>query len=92
MTFAAGIVLGGLLMFAVAKGRATVTQPASPQQTLAMQRIGGTQVYTGKIVESLYPQIENPKIVVERPQKSAAPQRVLYGALDKGETYVVWNL
>jgi len=48
--------------------------------------------YTGKVVEGLYPQIENPKIVVERPQKSSTPQRVLYGTLDNGETYVVWNL
>jgi hypothetical protein len=40
----------------------------------------------------LYPQIENPKIVVEKAEESAVPQRVLYGTLDEGETYVVWNL
>jgi hypothetical protein len=92
VTFAAGIVLGCLLMFAVAKGRAALPQPTAPQQPLAVERIGCTQIYTGKIVEDLYPQIENPKIVVERPQKSSSPQRVLYGTLDEGETYVVWNL
>jgi hypothetical protein len=92
VTFAIGIVLGCSLMFAVAKGRAAVPQPASPQRPLAVERTGYTQIYTGKIVERLYPQIENPKIVVERPKDSSTPQRVLYGTLDEGETYVVWNL
>jgi len=91
VTFAAGIVLGCSLMFAVAKGRAAVPEP-SPRQLLAVERTGYTQIYTGKAIEGLYPQIENPKIVVERPPKSSAPQRVLYGTLDEGETYVVWNL
>lgn len=92
VTFALGIVLGCSLMFAVAKGRAAVPKPSSPQRLLAVERAGYTQVYTGKAVDGLYPQIENPKIVIERPQKSSTPQRVLYGTLDKGETYVVWNL
>jgi hypothetical protein len=92
VTFAMGIVLGCSLMFVVARGRAAVPQPASPQQSLAVEHAGYTQIYTGKIVKDLYPQIENPKIVIERPQRSSAPQRVLYGTLDEGETYVVWNL
>ncbi len=92
VTFAAGIVLGCALMFVTVKGRAAAPQPASPQPSLAVERTGYAQIYTGRIVKDLYPQIENPKIVVERPQKSSAPQRVLYGTLDEGETYVVWNL
>jgi len=92
VTFAMGIILGCSLMFAVARGRPVVPQAATPQQALAVERTGYTQIYTGKIVERLYPQIENPKIVVERPEKSSAPQRVLYGTLDDGETSVVWNL
>ena len=92
VTFAAGIVLGCMLMFAVARGRAAVPQPSSPQQALAVERTSYTQIYTGKVIEGLYPQIENPKIVVERPQRSSTPRRILYGTLDKGETYVVWNL
>jgi hypothetical protein len=91
VTFAAGMVLGCALMFAVARGRAAVPEP-SPQRLLAVERTGYTQIYTGKAVEGLYPQIENPKIVVERPKESSTPQRVLYGTLDEGETYVVWNL
>jgi hypothetical protein len=92
VTFAMGVVLGCMLMFTIARGRAAVPQPASPQRPLAVERAGYTQIYTGRVVEGLYPQIENPKIVVERPQKSSTPQRVLYGTLDEGETYVVWNL
>jgi len=92
VTFAMGIVLGCSLMFTVARSRAAVPQPPSPSQPLAVERAGYTQIYTGKVVDRLYPQIENPKIVVERPQESSVPQRVLYGTLDQGETYVVWNL
>jgi len=92
VTFAAGIVLGCSLMFAVAKGRAAVPQSPLPPQPLAVEHTRYTQTYTGKLIERLYPQIENPKIVVERPQKSSTPRRVLYGTLDEGETYVVWNL
>jgi len=92
VTFATGIVLGCVLMFAVARSRAAAPQPTSPQQALAVERTSYTQIYTGKVVERLYPQIENPKIVVERPRESSKPQRVLYGTLDEGETYVVWNL
>ncbi len=91
VTFAAGIVLGCALMFAVARGRTAAPGPA-PQQLLCVEHTGCTQTYRGKLVEQLYPQIENPKIVVEKPQESAVPQRVLYGTLDEGETYVVWNL
>ncbi|MBN1506369.1 MAG: hypothetical protein JW955_05965 [Sedimentisphaerales bacterium] len=94
VTFAMGIVLGCSLMFTVARTRAAAPQPASPPrpQPLAVERAGRTQIYSGTLVDGLYPQIENPKIVVERLQKSSAPQRVLYGTLDQGQTYVVWNL
>jgi hypothetical protein len=94
VTFAMGIVLGCSLMFTVARSRAAAPQPVSRPhaQSLAVERAGYTQIYTGKTIESLYPQIENPKIVVERPPRSSTPQRVLYGTLDDGQTCVVWNL
>ncbi len=93
VTFAAGIVLGCSLMFAVAKARVRPAVPEpSPQQLLAVEHMGRAQTYTGKIVKDLYPQIENPKIVIERSKESSSPQRVLYGTLDEGQTYVVWNL
>ncbi len=91
-TFAAGIVLGCALMFVTVKGRAAVPQPSPSSPPLVIERTGRTQVYTGQIVKGLYPQIENPRIVIERPQESSMPRRVLYGTLDEGETYVVWNL
>jgi hypothetical protein len=104
VAFAAGIVLGCTLMLAIVGGRARSPQPLSPDQgmrvvppaaaerMLTVEHLRYTRVYQGKVVERLYPQIENPKIVVEKAQESSTPQRVLYGTLDDGEVYVVWNL
>ncbi len=102
VAFAAGIVLGCTLMLAATSVRAgwfpsrpvqpgrSVGQPAVGR-TLIVEQAGGTQVYQGKIVEDLYPQIENPKIVLEKTGQSP-PKRVLYGTVNDGGIYVVWNL
>jgi len=104
VAFAAGIVLGCTLMFAVMNGRAHSSRPPTADRRMSMvppiaadgmltiEHTRYAQVYKGKVVERLYPQIENPKIVVEKAEGSSAPQRVLYGTLDEGEVYVVWNL
>jgi hypothetical protein len=104
VTFAAGIVLGCTLMFTVVHVRADRSQPPTVDQRVRMvappaadrmltvERMRYTQVYKGKVVQRLYPQIENPKIVVEKAEGSSTPQRVLYGTLDEGEVYIVWNL
>jgi len=103
VAFAAGIILGCTLMFAVLKTPAGVSPPpAQPRVSLA-QRTGAqralsvehtryTRVYKGRVIEDLYPHIEHPKIVLEQAEESSPPQRVLYGTLDEGEVYVVWNL
>jgi hypothetical protein len=104
VTFAAGIVLGCTLMLAVTNVRAGLSQPATtaPRTNVAppaaaggmltIEQTGRTRVYKGKAIERLYPHIENPKIVLEKAEGSAPSQRVLYGTLDGGEVYVVWNL
>jgi hypothetical protein len=104
VAFAAGIVLGCALMFGVMNVRAgglpssTDVQRASlvpsgaADRTLTIEHAGRTQVYKGEIVKHLYPQIENPKVVLERAEGHSAPQRVLYGTLDDGNVTVVWNL
>jgi len=96
--FAAGIVLGCVVMFVVLGTRPRVAGPALPgapvavDAPLTIEHMGRTQVYKGDLVGRLYPQIENPRIVVEQAEDSEAPQRVLYGTLDDGEVYLVWNL
>ena len=69
---------------------ASTAKAAEPR--FAVEHTRNTQTYTGKLLQKLYPQVENPKVVVEKTQESSTPQRVLYGTLDKGEIYVVWNL
>jgi hypothetical protein len=105
VAFAAGIVLGCTLMFAVMHARAgrsqtpmvdqrvsTVARSTAADRMLTIEQTRYTQIYKGKIVERLYPQIENPRIVVEKAEESSPPQRVLYGTLDDGKVDVVWNL
>jgi len=91
-------------MFAVVNGRANSSRPPTADRRMSMapplaaegmltiEHTRYAQVYKGKVVERLYPQIENPKIVVEKAEGSSPPQRVLYGTLDEGEVYLVWNL
>jgi len=98
VTFACGLVLGCILMFIVLSGRTETAGPVPvgptlvTEKPLTIERMRYTQVYKGELIERMYPQIENPKIVLEKPAESASPQRVLYGTLDDGEIYVVWNL
>ncbi len=92
VTFALGLALGCFLMFGCMKTRADLTQAAPAEQTLTIERLGDTQAYGGKVVQALYPRIENPKMVVEKAEDAAESRRVLYGTLDEGQVYVVWNL
>ncbi len=98
VTFAAGIALGCAAMFLAMNSRTSPVEVqvdgplAKSESPLTIEHIQRTQVYKGKAVERMYPGIENPQIVVEKTEESAKPQRVLYGTLDGGEIYVVWNL
>jgi hypothetical protein len=92
VTFALGIALGCVVMFACLKARPAQAQQAPVEPPFAVERTRNTQTYSGRIVQGLYPQIENPRMVVEKVHESAPPQRVLYGTLDGGEVYVAWNL
>ncbi|MBP7050375.1 MAG: hypothetical protein KBE65_05110 [Phycisphaerae bacterium] len=98
VTFAAGIALGCAGMFLALSSRPSPAEVqvdgplAKSESPLTIEHIQRTQVYKGKAIERMYPGIENPQIVVEKSGESAKPQRVLYGTLDDGEIYVVWNL
>ncbi len=91
-TFALGIVFGCILMLAVLSRRPVPPRPTVANQPLTIERTRYMEVYKGRLVEELYPQIEDPKIVLEKPERASTSQRVLYGTLDDGEIYVVWNL
>ena len=96
VTFAAGIVVGCAVMFLVLSGRSNPAgmgdAPTASAASLTVEHVERTQVLTGRAVEQVYPDIENPRIVLEKAEESSPPRRVLYGTLDDGEVYVVWNL
>ncbi len=92
VTFALGLALGCVLMFACVRSRPAASESAATQPPFTVEHTRYAQTYAGQLLQGLYPQIENPKLVVEKTRESADPQRVLYGTLDDGEVYVAWNL
>ncbi len=92
VTFAAGLVLGCALMFIGMRPQTETPEPIAPEQAFTVQHAGHVKTYEGKILQALYPQIENPRVTVEKKQEASKPRRVLQGTLDKGQVYVLWNL
>jgi len=92
VTFALGLALGCALMFTRTSDRPDRPQATAPEPPFTVERAGNAQTYGGAVVQKLYPQIENPKLVVEKTQQSSPPQRVLYGTLDNGAICIAWNL
>jgi hypothetical protein len=92
VAFAFGVVIGCIVMSVVTSDRLDLVEKASAGQLLTVENTKYTQTYKGRIVDEFYPQFENPKIVLEKAEESAPQQRALYGTLDNGEIYVVWNL
>lgn len=97
VTFVLGIVIGCFLVSAITNGHTDIPQTdipktVSPDELLKIERNQNKQIYKGRIIKELYPQFENPEIVVERAEETSEPHRALHGTLDDGEIYVVWNL
>lgn len=92
VTFALGIVVGCALMIARPHEQLATAPAQAAEPPLTVERAGQTDIYRGELIQKMYPQIENPKMTVEKTPESAQPQRVLQGTLDNGEIYVVWNL
>ena len=92
VTFTFGVIIGCIVMSVFENNRLRLAQTASAGPLLSVERTKYTQTYKGKMIEQFYPQIENPKIVLEKAADSSSPERTLYGTLDNGEITVVWNL
>ncbi|UCD50567.1 MAG: hypothetical protein JSW27_23955 [Phycisphaerales bacterium] len=92
VTFALGLALGCAVMFAWTSAGREPLQAAAAEPPFTLERTGDAQTYSGTVVQELYPQIENPKLVVEKTPESSQPQRVLHGTLDNGKIQVLWNL
>jgi len=92
VAFVLGIAIGCIFMSVVTNDRIDLSETASADSLLTVEHTKYTRTYKGKIVDEFYPEFENPKIVLEKAEESARPQRALYGTLDNGEIYVVWNL
>ncbi|MHC4440424.1 MAG: hypothetical protein ACYS3S_24000 [Planctomycetota bacterium] len=92
LTFVIGIVIGCILMSVVVNGPIELAGTASADEPLEIERTRYSRTYKGKIIDDFYSEFENPKIVLEKAGETMQPQRTLYGTLDNGEVYVVWNL
>ena len=91
-TFALGLALGCILMLGIARSQPEPPQPIPVAETFTVERTQHMETYSGKVLQELYPQIENPTMTIKRTQESSPPRRVLHGTLDNGKIQVVWNL
>jgi len=92
VTFALGLVMGCTLMLACLRNPPAPSQAIPAEPIFTVERTRQAETYTGKVLQGLYPHIENPKMIVEKTQESSPPQRVLHGTLDNGKIQVLWNL
>ena len=90
VTFALGIFLGCVLSFFITHVHVDMVQSVQAEPALTIEQEGHTQIYKGKVIDQIYSQLENPKMVLEK-KESSSPQPVVYGTLDHGEIYVVLN-
>ena len=92
LTFGLGIAIGCILMSVVMNDPIDLAGTASADELLEVEHTRYSRTYKGKIIDDFYPEFENPEIVLEKAGQAEPPQRTLYGTLDNGEIYVVWNL
>jgi len=92
LTFALGIAIGCILMSVVMNDPIDLTAAASAEELLEIEHTRYSRTYKGKIIDEFYSELENPRIVLEKAEEDAPPQRTVHGTLDNGEIYVVWNL
>ena len=91
VTFVLGIVIGCMVMSHTRHRSLDMIQPVSADPLITVEHTKYTETYRGKMIDQFYPEVENPRIVVEQ-RDEPSPQRTLYGTLDDGEITVVWNL
>jgi hypothetical protein len=92
VTFALGLVVGCTLMLGITRTHPAPPEPIPVEETFTLERTRHVETYAGEVLQELYPQIENPRMVVEKTQESSPPRRVLHGTLDNGKIQVLWNL
>jgi hypothetical protein len=92
VTFALGLVLGCALMAAFTGDQPSPSEPTPAKQAFKVERSQHVEIYEGTVLQRLYPEIENPQMVVEKSPGAPQPRRVLRGTVDNGSVYVVWNL
>ena len=85
-TFACGLACGVIV---------TLTLTIPEQESVADIEMQDHVLFTtmkGKTVEDFYPELENPVLVLEKPEfPGDSPRRVVYGTMHDGAVQVVWN-
>ena len=92
LTFVLGIAIGCIVMSGVRQDPIDLAGTTSADELLEVEHTRYSEIYEGKIIDEFYPEFENPKIVLEKAGEAEPERRTLYGTLDNGEIYVVWNL
>ncbi len=91
--FTLGTFFGILITILTANGSLDPAREASAEPNLRWETNGISQVISGKIVDKIYPELEDPTItVVDTPGSSGKRKKVLHGTMNDGSVQIVWNL
>ncbi len=92
-TFGVGVFCGILLTLLSISGALDLVPSAQARPPLQYESHGFTQTISGEFVDSFYPDIENPVIVLERNRdEHNRSHPVLYGTTEGGTIQIVLNL
>ncbi len=91
--FAFGTFFGILVTILAINGSLDPVREAAAEPNLRWETNGITQTISGKIVDRLYPELENPTItVVETQEKTEKKKKMLHGTMNNGSVQIIWNL
>jgi hypothetical protein len=93
VSFSLGILFGIGISFALWSGALDISQPVHADVELKFDSIGSVETIQGTVLQELYPNIENPMLVLEPDSSNpSSSKRILTGTINDGSIQVVWNL
>ncbi|RJP22934.1 MAG: hypothetical protein C4527_20990 [Candidatus Omnitrophota bacterium] len=91
--FVAGLACGILLTVSIANGWLDTAVEAKAEPNIRWESNGLSQTVSGRMLEKIYPDIENPTIsILNSSGNDSGSQKVLQGTMENGNIQIILNL